>query len=124
MLGAIHPLGVLAAGLYLAVIAWLIAAVGVFASSLAKNSTRALVATFVVLLISSAVSRWPMILWDSLFSYDDLRVAGSKLLLSASSLAAALSVVTGMWPLVAVPALAAALLMIGSVRRLSATWGR
>ena len=41
MLGAVHPLGVLAAAIYVAFIAWLIAAMGVLASSLAKTSTRA-----------------------------------------------------------------------------------
>lgn len=49
--GAVHPLGALLAALELAAAAWFAAALGVYISLRAKNSTRALVATMVILLL-------------------------------------------------------------------------
>jgi hypothetical protein len=57
LLGTIHPLGLMAAAAYVALVAWVIATIGVLASSLAKNSTRALVMTFITLLIYTAISQ-------------------------------------------------------------------
>ena len=72
LMGAIHPLGVLTAIAIVASTGWLIAAAGVFVSSLAKNSTRALAFTFVFLVSLVVVSRSPWSLWLSLVSYQDL----------------------------------------------------
>jgi ABC-type transport system involved in multi-copper enzyme maturation permease subunit len=52
--GSVHPVGAIAAAASLAVFAWYAAAVGVFCSSVAGTSERALVATFSVLLASNA----------------------------------------------------------------------
>jgi ABC-type transport system involved in multi-copper enzyme maturation permease subunit len=98
--GAIHPAGVLAATVALGIYAWFTAALGVFLSIKARNSTRALVAAVAVLLMlnggylvlfagfrdgSSWVSRagvTPFVEWVSLLSYDDvagLRTVGTAL---------------------------------------------
>jgi hypothetical protein len=124
LLGAIHPFGVLAAALYSGLIAWLIATLGVFVSSRAKNSTRALVATFVVFLIFSAVSRWPAIVWELLFAYRDLAGLRSEWVFIASDPWTAIPSVLGLGTLVAVYAGAGALFTFGSTRRLRATWGQ
>ena len=49
--GAVHPLGVLAAALALAVYAWFTTALGVYISLRAKNSVRALAQIIVWLLV-------------------------------------------------------------------------
>jgi ABC-type transport system involved in multi-copper enzyme maturation permease subunit len=124
MLGALHPLGVLASFLYIALIAWLIATIGVFASSIAKNSTRALVMTFTAILIFSAVSQWPTMIWALLFSYREL--AGSMghpahVIYSSGS---ALPFVLGLGQVIAIYAVVGAALTFGSRWRLRSTWGR
>jgi len=68
----IHPVGLLAAMGILASSAWLISAFGVFASSVAVNSTRALFITFGVIFAFTALSGWPVSLWSSLASYRDM----------------------------------------------------
>ena len=118
VIGTIHPLGVLAAACYLVVIAWLIATMGVLASSFANNSTRALVTTFITLLIYTAISRWPMIVWDLLFSARDLPGSWAESTLSANRLLAAATVVVGVAPLAAFQLLVGALFALGSRRRL------
>jgi ABC-type transport system involved in multi-copper enzyme maturation permease subunit len=72
LMGAIHPLGALTAIAIVASTGWLVAAAGVFVSSLAKNSTRALAFTFILLVSLVVVSRSPWSLWLSLVSYQDL----------------------------------------------------
>ena len=124
LLGAIHPLGVLAAAIYITVIAWLIATIGVFASSFAKNSTRALLTTFIALLIFSAISQWPAMVWRLLIPYSDLPGPWAQSPASAISLATVLTIAISIGALLAVQALAGVLLTLGAVRRLRATWGR
>ena len=124
LLGAIHPLGVLAAAIYVAVIAWLIATIGVFASSFAKNSTRALLTTFIALLIFSAISQWPAMVWRLLIPYSDLPGPWAQSPASETSLATVLTIAISIGALLAVQALAGVLLTLGAVRRLRATWGR
>ncbi len=72
VLFAIHPVGLLASMGILASSAWLISAFGVFASTVAVNSTRALFITFGVIFVFTAVSGWPVSLWSSLASYRDM----------------------------------------------------
>jgi hypothetical protein len=120
MMLAIHPLGVLAAALYVALVAWLIAAMGVFVSTLAKNSTRALVATFILILIYSAISQWPATLWALLFSYQDTARIRSQSQVVTTGVAAAFGFVMSVSP----PVLAGALLTLVSRLRLRATWGQ
>jgi ABC-type transport system involved in multi-copper enzyme maturation permease subunit len=121
---AIHPLGVLAAALYLVLIAWFVASLGVFASAFARNSTRALATTFIAILIFSAISQWPMTVWTLLFSYQDLAPLASQSPFATKSLLAALTWVSALSPIVAFPYLGAALMNFGSRQRLRTTWGQ
>ncbi len=72
LLGAIHPVGVLAAAAIVASTGWLTAAAGIGLSSIAKNSTRALAFTFVFLAAFLVIGQSPWMLWLSLVSYHDL----------------------------------------------------
>ena len=118
VLGTIHPLGVLAAACYVVVVARLIATMGVLASSFAKNSTRALVTTFISLLIYTVISRWPMIVWGLLFSARDLPGSWAESSLSANHLRAVSYIVVGVAPFAAFQVLVGALFALGSRRRL------
>jgi ABC-type transport system involved in multi-copper enzyme maturation permease subunit len=124
LLVAIHPLGVFAATIYVALIAWLIATMGVFASALAKNSTRALVATFVALLIFTAISQWPVTVWDLLIPSEKMAGPMSRAPIRFESSWAAEDVLFRLGPHLIVQGLIGALLTFGSRRRLRATWGR
>jgi ABC-type transport system involved in multi-copper enzyme maturation permease subunit len=66
LLGALHPLGVIAAAAIVATTAWLTAAVGVAASTRAKNSIRALAITFVAAFLFGVASGWPPMFWAAL----------------------------------------------------------
>ena len=88
--GAIHPLGVLAAGLALGAYTWFGSALGVYLSLRARNSTRALVSAVAVLLFLNGgylalfaalrnATSWiagagvtPFVVWASLVSYPDV----------------------------------------------------
>ena len=123
VLGAVHPLGVLAAAIYVAFIAWLIAAMGVLASSLAKTSTPALVATFITLLIASTITQWPTTLWFLLFNYRDLTGPWSQSALSGNSLSAAFSLVFSLVPFLAPQVLVGAAMTFLARRRLRSDLG-
>jgi hypothetical protein len=123
LLGAIHPLGaVLAAGIALGS-AWFAASVGVFASTVARNSTRALAATFIALLM--LLSFWPFAVAGALFSPRELAALWAQgtphgpppLALNPAALAVAV-VLTACYAGFAVG------LTEWSIRRLRATWGR
>ncbi len=124
LLGALHPLGVVASFFYIALIAWLIATIGVFASSIAKNSTRALVMTFTAILIFSAVSQWPATVWALLFSYRELAGSMGQSAHMLYSSGSALPFVLGLGQVIAIYAVAGAALTFGSRRRMRSTWGR
>jgi hypothetical protein len=125
LLGAVHPFGVLAALAIVLFVAWLTAAVGLLASALARNSTRALAATFIALFLVAILSGWPVTLWGSLVSYrqaaswwanPSLFIPGPLWMISpALGQTIQLSAVFG---------LAAALFSIFAIWRLRATWGR
>jgi hypothetical protein len=97
--GAIHPLGVVAAMAGLAVFSWLSAALGLFVSLRARNSTRALVATIAVLILWNGYLAWmsrgpgagslvgmpPYLEWAALVSYRDARAIGEAGLMRAAS---------------------------------------
>jgi ABC-type transport system involved in multi-copper enzyme maturation permease subunit len=71
ILRALHPFGVLSAALLSALIAWLTAAMGVFLSQRARNSTRALLMTVVCVLV--VVGWWVLgALAASLLAPDDV----------------------------------------------------
>jgi hypothetical protein len=124
LLGALHPLGVVASFFYIALIAWLIATIGVFASSIAKNSTRALVMTFTAILIFSAVSQWPATVWALLFSYRELAGSMGQSAHVLYGSGSALPFVLWLGQVIAIYAVAGAALTFGSRRRLRSTWGR
>jgi hypothetical protein len=109
---------------YIGLIAWLIATIGVFASSIAKNSTRALVITFTAILIFSAVSQWPATVWALLFSYRELAGSVGQSARALSNTGDALAFVLWLGQFLALYALIGAALTLGSRRRLRATWGR
>ena len=73
LLGAFHPLGLFAALAVLATSSWLSAAIGVLASTLARNSTRAAFFTFFAMFVFVWASGWPSVFWQTLASYADMR---------------------------------------------------
>jgi ABC-type transport system involved in multi-copper enzyme maturation permease subunit len=123
LMGALHPLGVLAATAIVAATAWLIAAAGILASSIAKNSTRALAFTFVFLGLLVVLSQSPLNLWLALVSYEDVARLWEQTPPPGYS---RVSVRPADLPLlVVVPVLEsalAALFTLLSIRRLRATW--
>jgi ABC-type transport system involved in multi-copper enzyme maturation permease subunit len=119
--GATHPMGAVMATFIVAIGAWFIAAVGVFISSRAKNSTRALTMTAITLFI--VVSNWPLMVWGSLFSYQDMAALWSGPSQAVSHPWALTPRALGF--MVAVPALyamVAELLTLWSIRRLGTAW--
>ena len=114
----------LASFLYIALIAWLIATIGVFASSIAKNSTRALVMTYTAILVFSAVSQWPAMVWALLFSYRELAGSIGQPVHVIYSSGSALPFVLGFGQVIAIYAAVGAALTFGSRLRLRSTWGR
>jgi ABC-type transport system involved in multi-copper enzyme maturation permease subunit len=119
LLMAVHPLAVLAAAVYVGVTVWFVATVGVFSSTFAKNSTRSLVATFLMILVYSVLSDWPLRLWLLFFSFRDLPGLGSPGVDAVYASTAAASFVLS----VASPAVIGVLLTLFARRRLSVTWG-
>jgi len=124
LLGALHPLGVVVSLFYVAVIAWLIATIGVFASSVARNSTRALVMTFIAMLFFSAVTQWPAVVWKLLFSYQEFSGLVGQSPGAMSSFSNALTVVLGLAQILGLYSVIGAALTFGSWHRLRATWGK
>jgi hypothetical protein len=123
LLGALHPLAaLLAAGLGV-LAAWFAAAVGVSASAFARNSTRALAATFLTLLV--LLGLWPFSLSGVLFSPGEFAALWSEgsatdstpMALTPAALAIVL-VITISYAVIAVA------LTASSIRRLRTTWGR
>ncbi len=125
ILGAFHPLGLIAALAILVTSSWLTAAIGVLASTLARNSTRAAFFTFFVVFVFVWASGWPTMFGQSLASYAEMRLAWSGQIpagyparsfvmppiLEAAGLSAFNSVLAG-------------LLTLWSTNRLARTWGR
>jgi ABC-type transport system involved in multi-copper enzyme maturation permease subunit len=124
LLGALHPLGVLAAALIVAINAWLTAALGLAASSRARNSIRALAVTYIAAFIFGFASGWLPMLWTSLASYRDfaswLSSAGPRLDNGRASPFAGVQLYLG---LMALYVWIAALISYWTIRRLRATWG-
>jgi ABC-type transport system involved in multi-copper enzyme maturation permease subunit len=119
--GGIHPLSVTVSALFLAFTAWMIASIGVMASSGAQNSTRALVVTFVIVIGCMSYLQWYSAMWDLQIPY-----AGS-----AERSERYYAPPIGVWDAIP-PAMMHALSygLIGALcgwvaaRRLRATWGR
>jgi hypothetical protein len=118
-LGAIHPLTVLPAAGFAAVAAWTAAAIGVLASSLARNSTRALVATFLVLLL--LLNFWPTTVAGVLMSPGQVAAPASP---TGMPGAPALTMIPPVLALILVNAAGAGALTTWSIRRLGRTWGK
>ena len=124
LLGAIHPLGVLACSLLIAAVAWLVAAIGVMTSAFAKNSTRALVATFALFLILTEASGWPQGVWALLFSYPDLASPSSRRSVLPTDVDYARTLMLNLMPVVVAYIIVIVVLTGLSRRRLRLTWGR
>jgi hypothetical protein len=118
ILGAIHPLGVLAAIATIGIASWLAASIGVFFSTRAKNSTRALIFTCVTLLFGA--NAWPAILWASLFSYKDLGYQSSQ---SGGTIGPFFLHTMGAAWIIAVYGTIAFALTWSAIRRLRKMWG-
>jgi ABC-type transport system involved in multi-copper enzyme maturation permease subunit len=124
LMGAIHPLGLLAGMALLVTSVWLTSAIGVLASTLARNSTRALFLTAVVMFVYVALSAWPAGFWATLASYREMRFMwsgeidhGYRSTLVAPQLGSAVFIAV-------VNSALAALVSLLSVMRLRSTWGR
>jgi len=122
--GALHPLGVLAAALITAIAAWLTAAIGVLASSRAKNSIRALGITFIALFLCAIVSTWPLMLWTALAPFGDFARLSSNTG-AAQGTFAAIGTAAPSIPALLLTTLAGITFVASylAVRRLRATWG-
>jgi ABC-type transport system involved in multi-copper enzyme maturation permease subunit len=124
VLGALDPLGVLVAALFLVLTAWLIASVGVFASAFAKNSTRALVATFITVLLFTGILRWPVMVWEFLVPYQTA-VPGSWTPFGSPGAASWIDfLVSSVAALIAMYFAGGTLLTLASITKLRARWGQ
>ena len=123
LLRAIHPSGVLLAAEVAAVAAWFAASVGVFASATARNSTRALMLTFIPLLLLLGV--WPFWISGALFSPGEVAAleSGARPPGSAPQYMTPAALMT-VAVLTAAYAGCAGVLTAWSIRRLRTTWGR
>jgi ABC-type transport system involved in multi-copper enzyme maturation permease subunit len=123
LLGAIHPLAALLAAGLTAVAAWFAAAVGVSASALARNSTRALAWTFISLLL--LLNFWPFSLSGTLSSPGEFAALWSD---GSPPGAAPLALTPAALAIVCVIAVCyaaiATVLTTWSIHRLGTTWGR
>jgi ABC-type transport system involved in multi-copper enzyme maturation permease subunit len=124
-LAAIHPIGLLAAAGIVLSAFWLVSATGVLASTLARNSTRAVLLTFVAVFLFVLATGWPALHWGCLVSYREMAIYwnGTSPLevpppyIVPPSFALAASVT-------AVLSLIAGVLTFWTIKRLLATWGR
>jgi ABC-type transport system involved in multi-copper enzyme maturation permease subunit len=125
VLAAIHPVGLLASLAILASSAWFVAAAGVFASSLAPTSIRALFFTFFVMFGVMLASGWPVLLWSSLASYGDMKFHWTGYvpagIAQSSFIAPPFFAVTAT---TALQVFGATLLTLWSTKRLRSTWGK
>jgi ABC-type transport system involved in multi-copper enzyme maturation permease subunit len=125
LLGAFHPLGLLAALAVLAASSWLSAAIGVLASTLARNSTRAAFFTFFAMFVFVWTSGWPSVFWQTLASYADMRYLWSgEVPVGYSRRNVVAPPLLGAAVLSAVDSILAGLLTLWSIKRLAKTWGR
>jgi hypothetical protein len=97
---------------------------GVFASSCAGNSVRALFFSFTAMFVAMLASGWPVLLWSSLASYGDMKYLWSGYVpvgdVRSNLIAPPLVDATG---LSAIQVLAATLLSLWSIKRVESTWG-
>ncbi len=121
LLGGLHPMGFLATFALATGSAYFIASLGVFISSQARNGTRALVATFLVVFATGWT--WPSLIWRTLVTAQELAILrydpGAGHALGSATLEAVIRFGT-------IPSLyagVAGLLTYWSIRRLRAHWG-
>jgi hypothetical protein len=120
LMGAIHPLGVLASAFTLGLTSWCVAAVGVFISTRAKNSMRALIATFITLIILSYCVSWYAIL--PLMSYEDLAPDTTQSIVRGPRVDVTLMITAMGWLIVVLGSIAL-IATKWSIVRLRANWG-
>jgi ABC-type transport system involved in multi-copper enzyme maturation permease subunit len=121
LLRGIDPWNLLAATVLLVSGAWLIASLGVFVSSRARNGTRALFATFVVMFAIGWI--WPNWLWQSLASGHDPARAQSQFAAGPTFTGSVtFEAIRNIAILAGLQAGAAAALTFGAIRRVGARW--
>jgi hypothetical protein len=119
---ALHPAGVFAEAVFLVLTAWVIAAIGVCASTLARNSTRALVTTFISLMLFSSFVEWPLLAYQLLVP---LHVpVGGWWTSSAVPVGLIYSLLASVLGVLAVYAGIGAVSTIVAIWRLKARWGQ
>jgi hypothetical protein len=113
--------GFVAATVLLVFGAWFIASLGVFISSRARNGTRALFATFLVMFATGWI--WPDLLWQALlWGHDPARpqsVLGAGRTFGGE---ANLEALLGFGVITALYVIAAAALTYGSIRTVRVRW--
>jgi ABC-type transport system involved in multi-copper enzyme maturation permease subunit len=124
LLGALHPLGVLAAAVFLALTAWVIASVGVCASALARNSTRAILATFITLLVFSWTVPWPFFVWQFLVPLKES--VGDSWISNAAqgAISQIYSLIVSVLGVIVAYGVSGALLTAASISSLKARWSQ
>ena len=122
LLGALHPTGVLVSATIVGLVAWFVAAVGVFVSGRVRNSTRSLAWTFLILILG--LGNWPWMVGGSLGTYREVATPWSNQKLGVGNPWSEPANALIVWAVeLALYAAAAGLLTWGSIRRLRATWG-
>ena len=122
LLGALHPTGVLVSATIVGLVAWFLAAVGVFVSGRVRNSTRSLAWTFLILILG--LGHWPWMVGGSLGTYREVATPWSNQKLGVGNPWSEPANALIVWAVeLALYAAAAGLLTWGSIRRLRATWG-
>ncbi len=125
VLGAMHPIGLFAGIAVLATSAWLTSAIGVLASTFARNSTRALFFTAVLVFLFVALTGWPSVFYSTLASYREMNYMWTGQIATGYSRASHVIPPLGGAALIAVGnVVLAAILSVLSVKRLRSTWGR
>ena len=125
VLGVVHPIGLAAGVAMLVTCAWLTAAIGVLASTLAANSTRALFLTATALFVYGIFTTWPYQFWMTLASYRQMQFLRTGEVMTGYYHSLTLVPPLGTAAtLAAVNSVIATLLSYWSVKRLKSTWGR
>ena len=124
VLGAIHPIGLLAGLAILVTSVWLTSAIGVLVSTLAGNSTRALLLTAIVVFGYVMLSAWPSGFWATLASYREMQYMWSGHVATGYSRSSlVVPPLGGAAFIAAVNSSLAAIFTFWSIKRLRSTWG-
>jgi ABC-type transport system involved in multi-copper enzyme maturation permease subunit len=124
VLAGVHPIGLLLGTAILASSTWFVCSMGVFASSFAGNSVRALFFSFTTMFVVMLASGWPVLLWSSLASYGDMRYFWSGYVpVGYGRSTFTTPPIFAATVLSVIQFFAAAILSRWSIRRVESTWG-